>query len=192
MSSARVAITCNTLLQLRPCRDGLPVAFVVRGVLMQKDHAAALAFLHQVPHASGQNYVVAGPDTAPGFECSAGKVVRYQPHAGAPFTFHTNNPLANDDFSDAWRARVAKTGCDPFVGERPCPRLQQCQRACGAAARPDVAAVKALLASRDGTPSVNNAMTFASFVMVLGERPEMQIAAGRPDLAPWAVFPCAP
>src|SRR5204862_7422542 len=62
MNSARVAITCNTLLQLRPCRAGLPVAFVVRGVLMQKDQAAALAFLQGVPHASGQNYIVAGPD----------------------------------------------------------------------------------------------------------------------------------
>jgi hypothetical protein len=192
MNSARVAITCNTLLQLRPCRDGLPVAFVVRGVLMQKDQAAALAFLQGVKHASGQNYIVAGPDTAPGFECSAGKVVRWQPWPGAPFTFHTNNPLCNDDFADGYKARVAKSGCDPFVGERPCPRLGQCRKAFGADARPDVAAVKALLASREGAPPVNNATTFASFVMVLGERPELQIAAGRPDVVPFEVFHFAP
>ena len=188
MSSARVAVTCNTLLQLRPCRDGLPVAFVVRGLLLQPDQEHALAFLHRVAHASGQHYIVAGPDTAPGFECSAGKVVRYQPWPAAPFTFHTNNPLANDDFADGYRARVARSGCDPFVGEHPCPRLGRCRQTLGPDARPDPAAVKALLSSRDGQPSINNAMTFASFVMVLAETPELQVAAGRPDRTAFQVL----
>lgn len=188
MSSARIGVVVNTLLQLRPSREGLPVAFVVRGLLMQPDHASALAFLQRVPHASGQNYTVGGPDTAPGFECSAGKVVRFQPFATAPFTFHTNNPLVNDDFATEYREQATRRGFDPFVGARACPRLSVLQAALTATARPDVDAVKGLLASRTSQPSVNNAMTFASFVMVLGAEPEMQIAPGRPDEETWKVL----
>jgi hypothetical protein len=192
MNSARVAVACNTLLQLRPCRDGLPVAFVVRGLLAQSDHAQALAFLQRVVHASGQNYTVGGPLQAPGFECSAGKVVRCEPWPGAPFTFHTNNPFANDDFAAGYAERARKAGADPFVGVRACPRLQACRAALPLGAHPDVAAVKALLASRAGAPSICNDGTYASFVMVLGERPELQIAPGQPDRTPYEVLHFAP
>jgi hypothetical protein len=192
MNNARVAVACNTLLQLRPCRDGLPVAFVVRGLLAQGDHASALAFLQRIVHASGQNYTVGGPLQAPGFECSAGKVVRCEPWPGAPFTFHTNNPFANDDFAAGYAERVRKAGADPFVGVSPCPRLQACRAALPQDARPDVAAVKALLASRASAPSICNDGTYASFVMVLGERPELQIAPGQPDRTPYEVLHFSP
>ena len=77
MNSKRVAVGVNTVLQIRACRDGLPVTFVVRGLLEQVDQASAVAFLERVRHASGQAYTVGGPDSVQGFECSAGKVVRF-------------------------------------------------------------------------------------------------------------------
>lgn len=188
MSNRRVAIGPNTLLQLRPCRDGLPVAFIIRGVLMQPDHEAALAFLHRVPHASGQNYTVGGPQTAPGFECSAGRKVRYVPYAGAPFTFHTNHPLANDDFALNYRESVKKSGREPVVAQEACPRFLACQKILTAEAKPDPTLAKRVLmqAERDGP--VCNPGTYACFLMMLGEVPELHIAPGRPDRTPFEVL----
>ncbi len=188
MNSARVAVACNTLLQLRPCRDGLPVAFVVRGLLAQPDHAAALAFLRRITHASGQNYTVGGPATAPGFECSAGKVVQYVPYPEATFTWHTNHPVVNDDFVAGYRERARSAGFDPFVGMRPCPRFEVCKRHLPAGTLPDVAAVKALLACRDGAPSVCNDSTYACLVMLLGDVPELHVSKGASDRAPFVVL----
>jgi hypothetical protein len=186
MSSARIGVAVNTLLQLRPCRDGLPVAFVVRGLLAQPDHGAALAFLRRVAHASGQNYTVGGPDTAPGFECSAGKVVQYLPYAGATFTWHTNHALVNDDFEPGYRERASEGGFDPFVGRRPCPRFEVCRKQLPADSKPDVATVKALLACRDGP--VCNDGTCACVVMLLGETPELHLSKGGSDRAPFTVL----
>ncbi len=188
MNSARVAVAVNTLLQLRPCRDGLPVAFVVRGLLAQPDHGSALAFLQRVAHASGQNYTVGGPATAPGFECSAGKVVQYVPYPEATFTWHTNHPVVNDDFVPGFRERARAAGVDPFVGQRPCPRFAVCQQHLPAGGRPDVAAVKALLASRAGAPSVCNDSTYVCFVALLGEVPELHICKGSSDRAAFTVL----
>jgi hypothetical protein len=186
MNSARVGVAVNTLLQLRPCRDGLPVAFVVRGLLAQPDHAAALAFLNRVPHASGQNYTVGGPDTAPGFECSAGKVVQYLPYAAATFTWHTNHACVNDDFEPGYRERASAGGFDPFVGRRRCPRFQVCKKHLPADSKPDVATVKSLLACREGP--VCNDGTLACVVMLLGETPELHISKGGSDQAPFTVL----
>ncbi|MFY9343346.1 MAG: hypothetical protein WAT39_12695 [Planctomycetota bacterium] len=177
----------NTLLQLRPCRDGLPVAFVVRGLLAQPDQAAALAFLQRSKHASGRNYTVGGPDTAPGFECSAGKVVQYVPYPGAKFTWHTNHPLVNDDFAPGLLERARARGVEPFAAVRPCPRFAVCEKHLPAGATPDVAAVKALLACRDGAPSVCNDSTYACLVMLLGGQPEMHVSKGASDKEPFLV-----
>ncbi|HEU4417550.1 MAG TPA: C45 family peptidase [Planctomycetota bacterium] len=186
MSSARVGVAVNTLLQLRPCRDGLPVAFVIRGLLAQPDHAAALAFLQRVAHASGQNYTVGGPETAPGFECSAGKVARYVPYPEARFTWHTNHPCVNDDFEPRHRERASAGGFDPFVGRRPCPRFQVCKQRLAEGSKPDVAIVKSLLACREGP--VCNDGTLACIVMLLGEAPELHISKGGSDKAPFTVL----
>jgi isopenicillin-N N-acyltransferase like protein len=56
LNSRPVGICCNTLSQLNYAPDGLPVAFIVRGVLEQPDLDAAEKFLRSIRHASGQNY----------------------------------------------------------------------------------------------------------------------------------------
>ena len=60
MNSKGVGITTNTLKQLAHSRDGLSVAFVVRGVLERQTFDEAQMFLKSVHHASGQNYTVGG------------------------------------------------------------------------------------------------------------------------------------
>lgn len=79
MNSASVAVACNTLLQLRPSRRGVPCLFVVRGVLEQGDLEQAEAWLKRIPHAVGQNYTIGDPTGARAFECSAGDKVGFRP-----------------------------------------------------------------------------------------------------------------
>lgn len=95
-NAAPLGITCNTLSDLRASAVGLPVAFVVRGVLQQTDLEGAIRFLKRIPHASGQNYILSSPGEVRCFECSAGAVVEYQP-GRAGRVFHTNHQLANSD-----------------------------------------------------------------------------------------------
>ncbi|MEE2887423.1 MAG: C45 family peptidase [Planctomycetota bacterium] len=178
MNRARVAVTVNSLLQLRPCRDGLPVAFVVRGVLQKKTWWEARQFLYRVKHASGQNYIVGGPDVAHSFECSAGRVVRYQPFEGAQHTWHTNHPLRNQDWHPDFLKRAKQRGKTPSQAIAPCPRFEELARRLRAAPRVGVPEVLAGLASKDASAPICNKSTFACTIFLLGRQPRMRVSAG--------------
>ncbi len=92
-----VAMCENTLIMLQHARDGLPVVFVSRGILSQPTLEDAVAFVHRVKHASGQNYVIGSPDGVVDYECSAKKVRRFIPFEGAQMVYHTNHAFVNDD-----------------------------------------------------------------------------------------------
>jgi len=94
-----LGICCNALLELNQRKDGLPVAFIHRGVLSQKNYEDAVRFIQTINHASGQNYILGGPGEVSSWECSANKVVRFWPYEGAKRLYHTNHALVNDDQS---------------------------------------------------------------------------------------------
>ena len=191
LNSARVGVAVNTLLQLQPCTDGLPVAFVVRGVLARKTWREARAFLYDVRHASGQNYIVGGPDLAHSFECSAHRVVRYRPYPEARHTFHTNHPLANEEWSDVYTAWVKTKGKAPKEALPACPRFTWLSERFGEkAAKGGVGLEKVLDALRSkgrGQPICNRS-TFATTVMLLGPTPELRVSAGGADRNELKVF----
>ncbi len=97
MNNSPLGICANALPQLAPRIDGLPVAFIARGVLERHSFRDAVKFMHEIKHATGQNYIVGGPDEVGSFECSANKVSRFIPYPGANRTYHTNHVLVNDD-----------------------------------------------------------------------------------------------
>lgn len=99
MNSAGVGLCLNAVLPLNPRLDGLPVAFVNRGILACKSWKEAVEFIHKIKHASGQTYNIGGKDEIGSFECSGGKVVRYKPVVFENRICHTNHPLVNDDQS---------------------------------------------------------------------------------------------
>ena len=99
VSSAGLGVCVNTLAMLNHSRDGLPVAFVMRGALAQGSVAGAAAFLGRVPHASGQHYALADPAEVAGYECSAAGAVRSDDAAGR--FCHTNHPLRSADVDPA-------------------------------------------------------------------------------------------
>ena len=97
LNNQGVGICCNTLIQLNCAIDGLPEDFLVRGFLARPNLDEALAFVRGVKHASGQNYVVGGPDRVLDLECSANKICEFTAYSEANRVYHTNHPLVNDD-----------------------------------------------------------------------------------------------
>ncbi len=98
VNSAGVGVWCNALYQLPSAPGGVPVSCIVRHLLSQPSLADATAFVRRVPHASGQHYLLAGPDGIVSLECSGAEVVESQP--GAEAIWHTNHPLTAIDRSD--------------------------------------------------------------------------------------------
>jgi predicted choloylglycine hydrolase len=92
-----LGLCANTLLELAGSKDGLPVAFVVRGILKQPNLDKATDFIKKVKHASGQNYILGDAEKIVDLECSANKVSRYVPPEGDRRTCHANHALANDE-----------------------------------------------------------------------------------------------
>ena len=115
MNNYGVGICCNTVLQLDFNPRGLPEDFIVRKVLQQKNLADVLDFMHSIPHASGQNYVLGDPNRVTDLECSAHLVAEVAPLAGQSRIYHTNHPLINND-THSWDALWER-------GEREAPQM---------------------------------------------------------------------
>lgn len=177
VSSAGLGVCVNTLAMLNHSRDGLPVAFVMRGALAQGSVAGAAAFLGRVPHASGQHYALADPAEVAGYECSAAGAVRSDDAAG--HFCHTNHPLRSADVDPAVAAERRE---DSHV------RLAAIE-----SAAPDVAAgadCERALADREAPLCVlpepgHPWSTFGSIWAELSASPRVRIAPGPPDRTAW-------
>jgi isopenicillin-N N-acyltransferase-like protein len=177
VNAAGVGVCVNTLAMLSHSSDGLPVAFVMRGILEQSSAAEAGAFLAGVPHASGQHYALADAAGVSGWECSAAGAVRSDEGAGR--LCHTNHPLRSTDVAAGASAAGAS---DSHV------RLAAVE-----AAAEDVsggADCERVLADRDTPLCVlpepdRPWLTFGSIWAELGERATVRIAPGPPDRTAW-------
>jgi len=87
-----VGVCVNSLDQLLKSSDGVPVAFVIRTLATAKTFDEAVRKLTSLPHATGQNYLVAGPDDVADYECSGGGITQCQFDSRI---VHTNHPLVN-------------------------------------------------------------------------------------------------
>jgi isopenicillin-N N-acyltransferase like protein len=187
MNSRSVAVCVNAVTQLAYSPKGLPVAFVIRGILRKKTYEEALKFLNDIQPAAPQNYVLGGPAKAADFERSAGKNVPFLPFPGAAFAYHTNHPLANDDFNPAFLEALKRGGMSLETYKTLCPRF----RFLGGALKDnsvtiDLSFLNATYANRES--GINNAGTYGCTIMVLGETPEMHVSPGRPDEEPYQVL----
>jgi isopenicillin-N N-acyltransferase-like protein len=186
MNNRLVSINCNTLMQLDYGKTGLPVTFIVRGVVEKNTQEEALKFLAEIKHASGQNYIIGGPDTVYSMECSANKIAAFRPFEKAPFTYHTNHPMSNDDYSDKFLAilQEAKVPLEQFEGEGyRCQRIKSFQKRFTMDTKSiSIDDIKNVLRSRDnGTRDVvSNENTYASVIYVLSDKPKFIIAPGKP------------
>lgn len=181
MTRAGLGIVVNTLSQLSVSKSGLPVAFVTRGALASGDHDGAVAFLERVPHASGQNYIVADRSKLSDLECSVGGAFVF---ARKPTcVWHTNHPLASTDLRGGSHDHVASD-------RNTKSRMAVLDSALTSRSDlPSVEDAKRLLANRDDAADPisrrlgengSHAFTFASVVYELGPEPKAHVASGPP------------
>ena len=193
MNSQGVGVTTNTLTQLANARQGLPVAFVVRGVLERASFKDAQSFLLSVRHASGQNYTLGGGGRVACFEASANKVVQIDPPNAGSFLYHTNHPVANRDYS-AFGA-LAMAHADPADNSH--TRYDALRKRLSADPGKGILdTVQATLRSRDSElhpicrrhRDSQQVFTYASTIMVLDTKPYLIAAPGPPDQYEYSVF----
>ena len=194
-----LGVCCNAELQLRHQRTGLPVAFVLRGILEQESVVAATAFLRDVPHATGQHYLLADTTQMRSLECSAGAVAEWAPDEGKAL-WHTNHPLASDDLHAWYRAMLDAGDTYPFLTNSRVrlAALERELRSAGAACRPED--FRRILASADDPrhPICSRGVggefyaevglfTFGATLMVLSDPPKLHVALGPPHRTAWQV-----
>lgn len=183
LNSRGVAVCVNNLPHLRAASTGLPVAYVIRGALDRGSAAEAARFIREVPHATGQSYLVGGPDGLFAMECSAGRVVQHAPDARQ--ICHTNHPLTNDDLQPAMLGWDADRLRADLAFGRTLTRLRALERGLHQSSGSDAARFKQLLADRshylcralDGPFEV---FTFSSGVFELAPLPVAHLSSGPP------------
>ncbi len=175
-----VAVCVNALPHLRHRTTGLPVGFVIRGLLAKRTLAEAVAVLQTVPHATGQNYLLGEPGAIRDFECSPGQVSEVKPSGS--LIEHTNHPLANEDidpeeasqadFRSTTRGRLARLESE--LG--------------GLGAKATVDDVARTLSDREvpvSVPRGSDWMTLGSLIMELSSEPVVHVAPGPPADTPY-------
>lgn len=183
MNSKAVSINCNILIQLDHQQKGLPVSGIVRGVLAQNDYEEAIGFVKGVEHASAQNYLIGGLNQVSSLECSSSAIEVFKPFETAPFTYHTNYPLVNKTFSQAYLDQLAKNNYTLEESMTWCQRIPSFEKRFNEQTEDfGIPAIKEVLSSRDhdGLDVLSNIYTYASVVYELSEEARFHIAAGKP------------
>lgn len=187
LNDRSVAVVVNAVQQLEHSRDGLPVAFVIRGILQKKSFEEAVSFIRTLRFGAPQNFMIGGPERAGSYECSASHVEEFIPFRGADFTYHTNHPLKNLHFTpgvlDAFRSRNIRPEDYAFK----CRRFEFLQKVLDDnSVEIDVEKLKSIYRDRESV--INNRSTFGVTIIVLGKDPVLHISPGRPDETPYQIF----
>lgn len=182
MNSKGIAIACNSMSMLNNKPSGLPVSFILRESLAKESFGEVIDFLGRVDHSTPQTYTVGGMDTTVCLECSPAGCFPFSAFEDEGITLHTNYAIANRDFSDQFiefLAEYGKTVEDPYF----CPRyFLAYDLIVEKDFILDPAAIMEILSSRESDlEPISNMYTYGSSVMVLGDRPSLYIAPGRPD-----------
>jgi hypothetical protein len=184
LNSAGIGVCCNTVAQLAHSNTGLPVSVVARRILEHRTLGDAVDFVKGAQHASGQNYMIGGPDGIVSLECSAHAVAEYAPMPGR--VYHTNHPLASDDV-DPQPGAGPRSAPDPITGSHRSNSEIRCDAAAAALADPAeriaVERIEAVLSDPETLVCVLRdapvpSFTAGSMVMELSAPPVLHLAPG--------------
>lgn len=190
-----IGVCVNTLMQLRASNDGLPVAFMIRGLLEKKKGTDALSFLQNTKHASGQNYFLGVVDSVYDFEASARKVVRMLPDASG-ILYHTNHPIVNDDVKPWYNYYYQRFLAGKTLENNSEVRYYALQKRINESSLQDDDFIKATLRSKDdpknpicrANTSGKGGFTFGSVILTLSNKRTIQVTAGPPDESEYKTF----
>lgn len=201
LNNQRVGVCVNGMYQLNHSREGLPVAFIVRGVLEKSNQEQAISFLKNIQHASPQNYLIGGPEEIVAYECSPNKAVQFEIDEDSEVVYHTNHTIINDDYTTDYLNHLKQ-----LQGTN----MEHTLNYSGSYIRFDAVAhrmsippeeitistMKAALSSHDSRSDPichsyvddSSVLSLVSTVMVLSDPPEFHLAPGPPDVTPYEVF----
>jgi predicted choloylglycine hydrolase len=196
-----LGVVCNNLSQLNHSKDGLPVAYVHRGVLEKRSFQEAESFLKNISHASGQNYMLGDPARVVDLECSANQVAEYSQPALSRSVCHTNHPFANTDLRSA---PTGFNGDDPEGGisigsvdsRTRFDVLYHQLEGIDSYVESNLVATKRLLRSHDSVshpvcrhpaPGLSW-MTLGTSIMILEEHPQLHVCPGPPCTSRFTQF----
>ena len=182
LNNRAIGVCTNGLsLVLNYSIEGLPVTLIVRKILAQETFDDAVDFIQNVNHASGQNYLIGGPEKILCMECSGNKAVQFIPHENADKIYHTNHALVNDDLIN-----TSLTITD-IVGENSSlERFNYLESKLNHNSNKfTFGDIKNLLSSHQGpicrhTNKPESSSTLASVIYTLSESPEFYFANGNP------------
>ena len=187
INSHSVAVVVNAVQQLENSRDGLPVAFVIRGILQCKTYVEAVRFIKAIKHGAPQNYMIGGAEDMGSFECSTTNISEFIPFENATFTYHTNHPLKNLNYTVRFANYLKSKDVSPKDYKHPCPRFEFLQNSLrDNSVHFDIDRLKDIFSNRNSI--INNRSTFGCTIMKLGKNPELHISPGRPDEEPFQIF----
>jgi len=176
LSDAPLGVCVNTI-NLKSARDGLPLQFIVRGMLDQPTLDDAVAFLKSVKVGAAQNYMIGDAERVADYEASANQVVQFVPYQGARRVYHSNHHLANNDIIPGY----------PTISQNSIDRINYLKFRLDDPAKPvTLENIKGILRSHlgpicyHGEHGPNGINTWVSVVYVLAKRPELHIAVGNP------------
>lgn len=172
-----LALVVNNLDVLSSSPSGLPVGFVIRGILARQTLADAVAFAIDVPHATGQHYGIGGPEGLASVE-GWGTGVAVDELSGHRLR-HTNHPLLSAEAASDAELRYQRS--------RTRERLAHVERELDGAV--DVRAIQELLSDRTVPVSLGNERAFMTFGAVVYEcrvPARMWLAPGPPHETPFA------
>jgi isopenicillin-N N-acyltransferase like protein len=192
MNNSGVGVVINALTDLSSEPEGLPVAFVTRGILNQNSGEEALDFVKNVKHATGQNYLIGTNHEVVNLEASATSIVPFYPVANKHVVFHTNHALANHDvkpWKQEYHARILAGTMPHTNSQKRFNALETRLSGPETILTPEV--VQATLRSKDdpkGPVCVAfdkkaASFTFSSVLFTFGRKPSVQVTYGSPDIA---------
>ncbi len=209
VNSHGVGVCLNSMPILSHAREGLPVAYVIRGMLAAHTREEAVRFVTSVQHASPQNYLIGDPAKVVDLECSSSEVEPLPANGAAGVVFHTNHPLENDDYSAEYlavlleRERGERTDEDfhaavEFVEADSGTRLEGLRQQLDSlpAEGVTVERIKAILASHVSPEHPicmdlggdDKLTSIVSTVMELSDDPRFHVAFGPPDVTPYTTY----
>jgi predicted choloylglycine hydrolase len=187
LNNHSIAVVVNAIQRLEHSHDGLPVAFVIRGILQRKTYDNAVKFIHTIKHGAPQNYMIGGRDNVGSFECSTSQVSPFVPFKGANFTYHTNHPLTNYAYTERFLKYIKSKNTTPQNYVHECPRFNSLQAILkDNSVKIDIDMLKKIFSNRKTI--INNRGTYGCTIMVLKDNPELHISPGRPDEEPFLIF----
>jgi isopenicillin-N N-acyltransferase-like protein len=192
LNASGLGVTCNTLPQLNYSVCGLPVAFIVRSLLEKHSIDQAEQFLHAIPHASGQNYILSSSGDMRCFECCSTGVERYLPAEYQGSVFHTNHPLVSQDTSELLEHFTNRSENSEARLNSICHRLGEASHLL------TLEDIKAALAAHDDrdnpvSRNINKAgsaigFTAGASIYEFSDKPRLHLAAGPPCQTDFLTF----